>query len=105
MPSRPSTCPGPTRREALALGAFGLTLPQLLAARESSTGRRPKSCIVLFLLGAPPQQETWDPKPDSPAEARGDLGVIRTAPPAVIMGETMARTMSLPATIRVLAHV
>jgi hypothetical protein len=91
-------CPGPTRRAALAAGAFGLTLPNLLAAREDtggsrpSLGGRPKSCIVLFLLGAPPQQETWDPKPDSPAEARGDLGVIRTATPGLLVGETMVRT-------------
>src|SRR4051812_16991618 len=79
MPSD-SACPGPSRRAALAvgsLGAFGLTPPRLLAARESQPERRPKSCILLFLLGAPPQQETWDPKPDSPAEARGDMGVIR----------------------------
>lgn len=92
----PPACPGPSRREALAAGAFGLTLPQLLAARDTGGSRPPlrraRACIQLFLLGAPPQQETWDPKPDSPAEARGDMGVIRTATPGLIVGETMVKT-------------
>lgn len=82
------------------LGAFGLTLPNLLAAKEP--GARQKSCILLFLLGGPPQQETWDPKPDSPAELRGDLGTIRTATPGLIIGETMPRTARLTEKIAVL---
>jgi hypothetical protein len=92
-------CDGLTRREALtvgSLGTFGLTLPNLLRATDSG-GSHPqfakkKSVILLFLLGAPPQQETWDPKPDSPPEARGDMGVIRTATPGLIVGETMVKT-------------
>ncbi len=98
-PSR--LCDGLSRREAItvgSLGAFGLTLPNLLKARDAdgTGGLRPpfrkKSVILLFLLGAPPQQETWDPKPDSPVEARGDLGVIRTATPGLVIGETMVKT-------------
>jgi hypothetical protein len=84
---------------------LGLTLPNLLAARESSPSRRPKSCIVLFLLGGPPQQETWDPKPDSPPEARGDMGVIRTATPGLIIGETMVKTSRWTEKIAVLRAV
>jgi hypothetical protein len=102
-------CDGISRREALtvgALGAFGLTLPQLLAARESSSlPKKPRSVILLFLLGAPPQQETWDPKPDSPVEARGDLGVIRTATPGLVIGETMVRTSRLTDKIAILRAV
>jgi hypothetical protein len=89
-------CDGISRREALTIGSLGLaglTLPNLLAARESNSPRKkPKAVILLFLLGAPPQQETWDPKPDSPPEARGDLGVIRTVTPGTIIGETMVKT-------------
>ncbi|HEY3789023.1 MAG TPA: DUF1501 domain-containing protein, partial [Urbifossiella sp.] len=64
------SCTGPSRREWLRAGglsAFGLTLPQLLQARASSshTARPAKNCIVLFLLGGPPQHLTWDPKPDA----------------------------------------
>jgi hypothetical protein len=67
-------CDGITRRDWLrigGLGMMGLTLPNLLAARAQAgaarTGRA-KSCIVLCFLGGPPQHETWDPKPDAPAE-------------------------------------
>lgn len=104
-PLPPVSCPGPTRRSALALGALGLTLPNLLKAREASGAKRPKSVIILFLLGAPPQQETWDPKPDSPAEARGDLGVIRTATPGLIVGETMVRASKWTEKIAILRAV
>ncbi|WP_239465444.1 DUF1501 domain-containing protein [Gemmata sp. SH-PL17] len=112
LPAPRSTrlCDGPSRREALtigSLGAFGLTLPNLLHAREGASRSRsapPKkrSVILLFLGGAPPQQETWDPKPDAPAEARGDMGVIRTATPGLIVGETMVKTSRLTEKIAVL---
>lgn len=88
-------CDGVTRREAIAVGSLGLAglaLPRLIAARESAAHRKPKACIVLFLLGAPPQQETWDPKPDAPPEIRGGMGVIRTATPGYVVGEAMAKT-------------
>jgi uncharacterized protein (DUF1501 family) len=104
-PHLPESCSGPTRREALTLGSLGvagLTLPRLLAARDHTEARKPKSVILLFLLGAPPQQETWDPKPDSPPEARGDLGVIRTATPGLILGETMVRTSRLTQKLAIL---
>ncbi len=98
-------CDGHSRREALtigSLGAFGLTLPNLLQARAVTPPRKPKSVILLFLLGAPPQQETWDPKPESPSEARGDMGVIRTATPGLVIGETMVKTSRLTEKIAIL---
>jgi hypothetical protein len=63
--------------EAVAGTYEGLTLPALLESRRAQAavpgpGRpRAKACIVLFFLGGPPQHETWDPKPDAPAEIRG----------------------------------
>jgi hypothetical protein len=105
-------CDGLTRREWLrigSLGAFGLTLPSLLAARERSRSgtprRRARSCILFFLLGAPPQHETWDPKPDAPAEVRGDLKPIRSATPGLLVGELMPRTARLTGKIGVLRAV
>src|SRR5205807_10629951 len=53
------------------LSALGLSLPDLLHARASAPaagGAKAKSCIVLFLMGGPPQHSTWDPKPDAPPE-------------------------------------
>ena len=93
-------CDRVTRREVLhlgGLGALGLSLPHLLASRqaqatpvraEGSFGKA-KSCIVLFLMGGPPQHSTWDPKPEAPPEIRGDFGPIATAVPGIHIGELM----------------
>jgi hypothetical protein len=95
-------CDGLTRREMLrlgGLGALGLSLPHLLEARgAAATSRRAdgsfgnaKSCIVLFLMGAPPQHSTWDPKPSAPAEIRGEFGPIATAVPGMHICELLPR--------------
>ncbi len=44
---------------------------------------------MLFLLGGPPQHETWDPKPDAPTGIRGDLRPISSAVPGMQVGELM----------------
>src|SRR5262245_47962808 len=90
-------CDGLTRRDALhvgGLGALGLTLPGLLRnqAAQASTAPQPvhgraRSCIILFLMGGPPQHSTWDPKPDTPAEIRGDFKPIATSVPGIHFGE------------------
>ncbi|MGL4422199.1 MAG: DUF1501 domain-containing protein, partial [Gemmataceae bacterium] len=85
----PFRCDGPTRRNALragALSALGLTLPQLLSARAESPSPRPKNCIILFLLGGPPQHSTWDPKPNAPRDIQGEFGPIATATPGLFIG-------------------
>jgi hypothetical protein len=98
-------CDGLTRREWLRAGgltAFGLSLPGLLEARAqagpapggTSFGKA-KSCIVLFHLGGPPQHDTWDPKPDAPAEIRGELKSMPTKIPGLRVGELMPRTAGL----------
>src|SRR5205085_1596746 len=73
----------PTRREFIRIGglaALGLSTAQL---RGAESPKRAKSCIVLFLMGGPPQHSTWDPKPDAPAEVRGEFGPIDTNVPGV----------------------
>src|SRR4249920_1337075 len=87
-------CAGPSRREMMrvsGLSAFGLSLPELLATRAvaGSPSRPAKSCIVLFLMGGPPQHSTWDPKPDAPAEVRGEIGPCDTTIAGVQFGELM----------------
>lgn len=96
-------CDGLSRREMLyagSLGLLGLSVKDLLAAGAatsgnlaggSATGGKAKSCIVLFLMGGPPQQSTWDPKPDAPAEVRGEINPIATNVPSVQFGELMPR--------------
>jgi len=89
----------PDRREWLRLGAlsaFGLSLPGLLAAGSTrSSGGKAKACIVLFHLGGPPQHETWDPKPDAPAEIRGEFKPIGSSVPGIRVGELMPKTARL----------
>ncbi len=107
-------CDGLSRREWLKIGSLGLgglTLPVLLQARGAAAtptqnrGGRARSCIVLFFLGGPPQHETWDPKPNAPAEVRGDLRPIASAVPGVQVGELMPRTARLLDRICVLRGV
>ena len=100
-------CDRVTRREILRVGglsALGLSLPQLLgsrvaAAEENAAGTMhkgsAKSCIVLFLMGGPPQHSTWDPKPDAPAEVRGEFKPIDTVVPGTSISELMPRTALL----------
>src|SRR5215470_3476952 len=103
-------CDGLTRREWLrvgGLGVCGLSLPALLAGRQASAATertspkrergksRAKACIVLFYLGGPPQHETWDPKPDAPAEVRGEFKPIASNVPGIQVGELMPRTAQL----------
>lgn len=76
-----SLCDGLSRREVLRIGglsALGLSLPQLLQARSAAPAGKAKSCIILFLMGGPPQHSTWDPKPDAPPEVRGEFGPTDT---------------------------
>jgi uncharacterized protein (DUF1501 family) len=89
----PLPAPLPTRRALLragALGAAGLTLPQLLRLREAQAGDArtlADACILVFLWGAPSQFETFDPKPDAPDGVRGEFGVRPTRLPGVLFGE------------------
>jgi hypothetical protein len=48
--------------------------------------------IVLFNSGGIPHHETWDPKPDAPAEIRGEFGAIATRTPGLLAGELMPKT-------------
>src|SRR5438552_52326 len=92
-------CDGISRREVIQVGSLGLTglaLPGLLAAREYSAHRqqttttgKAKSCILLFLMGGPPQHSTWDPKPEAPAEVRGEISPLATNVPGIQFGELM----------------
>jgi hypothetical protein len=109
-------CDGLTRRDWLrvgGLGLFGLSLPALLQSRQArasaaapaSSFGKAKACIVLFLMGGPPQHETWDPKPDAPAEIRGDLRPIPSALPGLMVGELMPRVARLANKVCVLRAV
>ncbi len=95
-------CDRVSRREALRVGglsACGLSLPQLMGqstvtaaeGAATATGGRAKSCIVLFLMGGPPQHSTWDPKPEAPDNVRGEIAPISTNVTGMQFGELMPR--------------
>lgn len=91
---------GMNRRSYLKLGlgaVVGAGLPDLLrlqaAAASRPSGIRPtaKSCILIWLDGGPSHFETFDPKPDAPAEIRGQMAPISTKIPGVQFCETLPR--------------
>ena len=96
--ARPVTfCDGLSRRDFLhagALSALGLTLPRLFAAKEG-TPANDTNCIMLFLVGGPSQIDTWDPKPDAPAEVRGPFAPIATSVPGMKISEIFPKMARL----------
>lgn len=96
--------------QAGALGVGGLTLAEL--SRLKAAGAiRPKaagtSVILIWLSGGPGHMETWDPKPNAPAEYRGPLKAIDTNVSGVQFSELMpeqARLMDKLAVLRTVNH-
>lgn len=107
-------CNGLTRRSLLkagVLGLGGLSLAELLRHRslaaESGQPIRKTSVIFVELAGGPTHFETYDPKPDAPAEYRGPLGTIATNVAGVRFSELMveqAKIMDKLAVIRSVTH-
>src|SRR5437868_2721283 len=84
------------RRELLragGLGLVGLGLPELLQARAAAGPRTgsARACILLFMWGGPAHQDTWDLKPDAPAEYRGEFKPIATNVPGISICEHLPR--------------
>jgi uncharacterized protein (DUF1501 family) len=91
-----SVCDGLTRRDFLHVGAvplLGLTLPGFLTQRAAGApADKDVNCIMLFLLGGPSHIDTWDPKPQAPAEIRGPFQPIDTQVPGMRITEIFPRT-------------
>src|SRR5262245_32687288 len=107
--------PGPlTRRRflklgALTLGSFGLSglFPDRSAARQAGRSVPDTSVILIWLPGGPPHMETYDLKPDAPAEYRGDFRPIRTVVPGLDVCELLpmhAQVADRYTLIRSIAH-
>ncbi len=86
-----ANCQGFSRRTALKagfLGLMGLTLPDLLRLRaQGQATADDKAVILIWLDGGPSQIETYDPKPDAPAEYRGPFATINTCVPGIRLCE------------------
>jgi hypothetical protein len=106
----------------LRLGGFGLaglaglspfaplraTTPAAAKAIGPAGFGRAKSVILVYCCGGQSQLETWDPKPEAPAEVRGALKPIATSVPGTYFGEYMPQIAKLAdrfAIVRSMSHV
>src|SRR5919201_78641 len=72
-----------------------------------AAAKKARACILLFMWGGPAQQDTWDPKPQAPAEYRGEFKPIPTNVPGIQVCEhlpRLARHMDRLALIRSMTH-
>src|SRR6476661_8100979 len=98
------------RREFLRAGGLGLlsgSFPPLWPASSVGAGEpqastagfpgfgRAKQCLVLYIYGAWSQLDTFDPKPQAPADIRGEFGAIDSCLPGVQICEHLPRTASV----------
>lgn len=112
-------CAGLTRRDMIhvgSLGMLGVGLPDLFRLKDAQaeTGNirsgpfgKAKSCILLLPYGSPPQHETFDPKPDAPAEIQGDFRSIPSNVPGTRVGELLpnvAKIMDRVTVVRSMTH-
>lgn len=79
-----------TAVQAGAIGLLGLGMNHVQAlradAREagiSAPAAKAKACIYIFLSGGLGQHDSFDPKPDAPADIRGEFKPIATATPGI----------------------
>jgi len=92
-------CDGTLRRDFLQLGLRGLMgyglcdLMRFKAQAAAASGKLPKNinCIMIWLDGGPSHFETFDPKPDAPAEIRGKFPTVATAVPGVHFSEPVSK--------------
>ncbi len=105
--NRDRRCDGVSRRDFLRVGALGsLALPTLLQAAEAPAKKnknRAKSVLLVYLGGGLSHHDSFDPKPDAPAEVRGKYSAISTSVSGLRVSEMMprmAKTMHKVALVR-----
>lgn len=87
-------CDGISRRSMMQVGGLavgGLTLADVLASDAANPGKRHKSVIMVYLSGGMPHQDTFDLKPEAPAEVRGEFKPVATTVPGVEFCELLPR--------------
>ena len=84
-----------SRREFLRFGlsAFGaLSLPELYRLQAAAaTARERTAVIIVWLRGGGSHLDTYDPKPDAPAEYRGPFKTLPTRTPGLRVTELLPR--------------
>jgi hypothetical protein len=105
-----ANCQGVSRRAFLRVGSlslFGLTLPQLLAARAAQAGGKEINCILLWTDGGMSNVDTFDMKPEAPVEYRGQFQPIASNRPGTYVCEhlpLMSRQMDKVSLVKSIAH-
>jgi hypothetical protein len=112
-------CDGFSRRDLLqvgglaGLGLAGALIPSTAGALASEKRLhgpafgRAKSCIFLVPYGSPSSHETFDPKPDAPAEVQGEMKAISTSVPGLAICDWLpntAKVMDQVTVVRSLTH-
>jgi hypothetical protein len=105
-------CDGLSRRSFLQLGVAGMAgagLGDVLAAKAASpaAGSKDTACILIWLDGGPGHLDTYDMKPDDPAEYRGLWRPISTTVPGFQVTELFpkqARVADKFSVVRSLHH-
>src|SRR4051794_25202868 len=107
------SCDGVTRRDLLRAGSLALLTGGVGASSPAkpqaakATATRARNVILLYPFGGPSQLDTFDPKPDAPAEVRGGMKSIRTVVPGIDINEhlpNVARVMDRVTLVRSLTH-
>ncbi|HZY86406.1 MAG TPA: DUF1501 domain-containing protein [Gemmataceae bacterium] len=99
-----------SRRDFLRVGAVGaLGLPALLRGEAHAAGQkaRAKSVLLVYLGGGLSHHDSFDLKPDAPAEIRGKYKSIDSVVPGLRVGELlprMAKVMNRLTLVRSGAH-
>src|SRR5438477_10048213 len=90
-------CDGMKRRDFLHAGSLaflglGLSDWVTLKALGAVPEEKDMNCIMLFLVGGPSQVDTFDMKPNAPAEIRGPYRPIKTSADGIQICEVFPRT-------------
>jgi len=110
----PLPCSGPDRRDFLKFGSVALASAGLSGvnsyradASTDDTSSNAPAVIFVWLPGGPPHQDTFDMKPDAPAEFRGAFKPIPTNVTGIQICEhlpQLAKNADKYAIIRSIAH-
>ncbi len=98
---KPATfCDGSSRRDFLHAGVLtplGLSLGGVLGAQARGEAKRDTdtNCILIMMVGAPSQLDTFDMKPEAPAEVRGPFKPIKTSATGITISEIFPRVAKL----------
>lgn len=109
-------CEGFSRRDCLQLGLGGLLSGGLVGALQATTlasgageanpvRRQADSCILIWMDGGPSHYETFDPKPEAPAEIRGEFGTIETKTPGIRFSEMLPKLAGISDSLAVVRSI